>query len=72
MPVIDWTGGILGGPWLLCLLVWWIPLLLVYGIISYDINHKLNVVNKENERRHQETVAALQDIAKAIRECNEE
>lgn len=29
-------------------------------------------LNQEAERRHQETVAALQDIAKAIRECNEE
>ena len=28
-------------------------------------------LNQEAERRHQETVAALQDIAKAIRECNE-
>lgn len=29
-------------------------------------------LNQEAERRHQETVVALQDIAKAIRECNEE
>ena len=29
-------------------------------------------LNQEAERRHQETVAVLQDISKAIRECNEE
>ena len=61
---------------LFMVLIWWMPLLILVGICigvsSKNANYRMERMNQEEERRHQETVAALQDIAKAIRECNEE
>lgn len=61
---------------LLMVLIWWMPCLILVGICigtsAKNANYRMERMNQEAERRHQETVAALQDIAKAIRECNEE
>ena len=79
MPIYQWGGDLQYIPWIPMLFAGAL-LLVVFGAcfatatlqLKWHASLLAKQLNQEAERRHQETVAALQDIAKAIRECNEE